>query len=425
MKIESYKCPECGGNITEIPTGSQVSCSYCGALLSITDNAALKELEMEDGLYSGEATAGVPHGYGKMSFRNGDRYVGNWKFGKMDGEGILYKGYGTRFEGKFYDGKRMSGKEIDTDNKVTFEGSYRDDQQYEGKWLKADGSICKEGLNKGQAKINFDDGSVYEGETNGGELQGKGKYTDPDGTVLTGEWEDSLLKHADEIKFENGACYKGNMKSGRIAGYGTFWGHDGSLIYADDWADGRPRAYIENDEIKAADKKLCGLKPWLNYNNRRHDISCGRIDFVKEENRLVLSKGYDSAYFSTDLEKMCCELEHPYILVSRKRIVRPQSILILLEKVVAENSSLLIVSDEVVGDALTTLIVNKLRGTFKVCSVSIPNLCENAEEVYAAVCNATGAKQISEYGNVEYEQTYWLGTVSKVIVDRDSTSFIV
>ena len=56
--------------------------------------------------------------------------------------------------------------------------------------------------------------------------------------------------------------------------------------------------------------------------------------------------------------------------------------------------------------------------------VSIPNLCENAEEVYAAVCNATGAKQISEYGNVEYEQTYWLGTVNKAVIDHDSTSFI-
>ena len=86
---------------------------------------------------------------------------------------------------------------------------------------------------------------------------------------------------------------------------------------------------------------------------------------------MQFDRGYLSAYFSTDMEKMVAELDDPYILITDKKITNIQEILPLLEQIVQSGKKLLIIAEDIEGEALTTLIVNKLRGTFSVCAVTV------------------------------------------------------
>lgn len=96
---------------------------------------------------------------------------------------------------------------------------------------------------------------------------------------------------------------------------------------------------------------------------------------------MQFDRGYISAYMSTDMEKMVAELDNPYILITDKKISNIQDILPVLEQIVQGGQKLLIIAEDVEGEALTTLIVNKLRGTFQVVAVKAPGYGDRRKEM--------------------------------------------
>ena len=111
---------------------------------------------------------------------------------------------------------------------------------------------------------------------------------------------------------------------------------------------------------------------------------------------MQFDRGYVSAYMATDMEKMEATLESPYILITDKKISSIQEILPLLEQIVQSGASLLIIAEDVEGEALSTLIVNKLRGTFKVVAVKAPGYGDRRKEMLQDIAVLTGGKVISE-----------------------------
>ena len=111
---------------------------------------------------------------------------------------------------------------------------------------------------------------------------------------------------------------------------------------------------------------------------------------------MQFDRGYISAYMATDMEKMVAELDNPYILITDKKISNIQEILPLLEQIVQSGSKLLIISEDIEGEALTTLIVNKLRGTFQVVAVKAPGYGDRRKEMLQDIAILTGGKVISE-----------------------------
>ena len=105
---------------------------------------------------------------------------------------------------------------------------------------------------------------------------------------------------------------------------------------------------------------------------------------------MQFDRGYLSAYFSTDMEKMVAELDDPYILITDKKITNIQEILPLLEQIVQSGKKLLIIAEDIEGEALTTLIVNKLRGTFSVCAVKAPGYGDRRKAMLEDIAILTG-----------------------------------
>ena len=116
---------------------------------------------------------------------------------------------------------------------------------------------------------------------------------------------------------------------------------------------------------------------------------------------MQFDRGYISAYMATDMEKMVAELDNPYILITDKKISNIQEILPLLEQIVQSGSKLLIIAEDIEGEALTTLIVNKLRGTFQVVAVKAPGYGDRRKEMLQDIAILTGGKGIS--GELGYE----------------------
>ena len=111
---------------------------------------------------------------------------------------------------------------------------------------------------------------------------------------------------------------------------------------------------------------------------------------------MQFDRGYISAYMATDMEKMVAELDNPYILITDKKISNIQEILPLLEQIVQSGSKLLIIAEDIEGEALTTLIVNKLRGTFQVVAVKAPGYGDRRKDMLQDIAILTGGKVISE-----------------------------
>ena len=107
---------------------------------------------------------------------------------------------------------------------------------------------------------------------------------------------------------------------------------------------------------------------------------------------MQFDRGYISAYMATDMEKMVAELDNPYILITDKKISNIQEILPLLEQIVQSGSKLLIIAEDIEGEALTTLIVNKLRGTFQVVAVKAPGYGDRRKEMLQDIAILTGDK---------------------------------
>ena len=141
---------------------------------------------------------------------------------------------------------------------------------------------------------------------------------------------------------------------------------------------------------------------------------------------MQFDKGYLSPYMATDNEKMIAELEDPYILLTDKKISNIQEILPLLEQIVQESRPLLIIADDVDGEALTTLILNKLRGTFNVVAVKAPGYGDRRKSMLEDIAILTGGKVVSEDLGMDLKEATidMLGSAKKVKVDKDNTTIV-
>ena len=141
---------------------------------------------------------------------------------------------------------------------------------------------------------------------------------------------------------------------------------------------------------------------------------------------MQFDRGYISAYMATDMDKMEAVLDDPYILITDKKISNIQEILPLLEQIVQSGSRLLIIAEDVEGEALTTLILNKLRGTFNVVAVKAPGFGDRRKAMLEDIAVLTGATVITEDLGLELKDATMaaLGQASKVTVDKDSTVIV-
>ena len=141
---------------------------------------------------------------------------------------------------------------------------------------------------------------------------------------------------------------------------------------------------------------------------------------------MQFDKGYLSPYMATDNEKMTAELEDPYILLTDKKISNIQDLLPLLEQIVQAGRPLLIIADDVEGEALTTLILNKLRGTFNVVAVKAPGYGDRRKAMLEDIAILTGARVISEDLNMDLKdaEIEMLGSAKKVNIDKDNTTIV-
>ena len=141
---------------------------------------------------------------------------------------------------------------------------------------------------------------------------------------------------------------------------------------------------------------------------------------------MQFDKGYLSPYFVTAPENMECELENPFILLFEKKITNLQDMLPLLQSVAKSGRPLMIIAEDVEGEALATLVVNKLRGTFQVCAVKAPGFGDRRKAILEDIAILTGGRLISEDIGVKLEsvQLSDLGRAKKVVVDKDNTTIV-
>ena len=141
---------------------------------------------------------------------------------------------------------------------------------------------------------------------------------------------------------------------------------------------------------------------------------------------MQFDRGYVSAYMATDMEKMEANLEDPYILITDKKIANIQEILPLLEQVVQSGAKLLIIAEDIEGEALTTLIVNKLRGTFSVVGVKAPGYGDRRKEMLKDIAILTGGTVVSEELGLDLKDTTLaeLGRAKSVKVQKENTIIV-
>ena len=141
---------------------------------------------------------------------------------------------------------------------------------------------------------------------------------------------------------------------------------------------------------------------------------------------MQFDRGYISAYMATDMDKMEANLEDPYILITDKKISNIQELLPLLEQVVQAGARLLIIAEDVEGEALTTLIVNKLRGTFNVVAVKAPGYGDRRKEMLRDIAILTGGEVISEELGLDLKETTLdqLGRAKSVKVQKENTTIV-
>ncbi len=141
---------------------------------------------------------------------------------------------------------------------------------------------------------------------------------------------------------------------------------------------------------------------------------------------MQFDRGYISAYMATDMDKMEAVLENPYILITDKKISNIQEILPLLEQVVQSGAKLLIIAEDVEGEALTTLIVNKLRGTFNVVAVKAPGYGDRRKAMLEDIAILTGGQVISEELGLDLKETTLdqLGHAKSVKVQKENTVIV-
>lgn len=141
---------------------------------------------------------------------------------------------------------------------------------------------------------------------------------------------------------------------------------------------------------------------------------------------MQFDRGYISAYMATDMEKMEAVLENPYILITDKKIANIQELLPILEQIVQSGAKLLIIAEDVEGEALTTLIVNKLRGTFSVVAVKAPGYGDRRKAMLEDIAILTGGQVISEELGLDLKETTldMLGRAKSVKIQKENTVIV-
>jgi chaperonin GroEL len=142
---------------------------------------------------------------------------------------------------------------------------------------------------------------------------------------------------------------------------------------------------------------------------------------------MQFDRGYLSPYFVTDPQKMECELEDPYILIYEKKVSSNKDLVPVLEKVLSQNKPILIIAEDVDGEALATLVINKLRGTFKCAAVKAPGYGDRRKAMLEDIAVLTGGTAVFEDLGVQLETVALnqLGRAKKVKIDKDNTTIIV
>jgi len=141
---------------------------------------------------------------------------------------------------------------------------------------------------------------------------------------------------------------------------------------------------------------------------------------------MQFDRGYISAYMATDMDKMEATLDNPYILITDKKISNIQELLPLLEQIVQSGSKLLIIAEDIEGEALTTLIVNKLRGTFSVAAVKAPGYGDRRKEMLQDIAILTGGQVITDELGLDLKEATLeqLGRAKSVKVQKESTVIV-
>jgi chaperonin GroEL len=141
---------------------------------------------------------------------------------------------------------------------------------------------------------------------------------------------------------------------------------------------------------------------------------------------MQFDRGYSSPYFITQVEKMECELEEPYILIHEKKISAIKDLVPLLEKVAQTGRPILIIAEEVEGEALATLVVNRLRGSLKCAAVKAPGYGDRRKAMLEDIATLTGGRAIFEDLGIQLENLKLedLGKAKKVVIDKDNTTLI-
>jgi chaperonin GroEL len=154
--------------------------------------------------------------------------------------------------------------------------------------------------------------------------------------------------------------------------------------------------------------------------------SKGTTTYVEVVEGMQFDRGYISAYFVTNAEKMEAELENPYILIYDKKISSMKDMLPILEASAQTSKPLLIVSEDVEGEALATLVVNRLRGSLRVCAVKAPGFGDRRKEMLEDIAILTGGTVISEEKGLKLEHATleMLGTAEKVTVNKENTTIV-
>jgi len=154
--------------------------------------------------------------------------------------------------------------------------------------------------------------------------------------------------------------------------------------------------------------------------------SKGTTTYVEVVEGMQFDRGYISAYFVTNAEKMEAELENPYILIYDKKISSMKDMLPILEASAQTSKPLLIVAEDVEGEALATLVVNRLRGSLRVCAVKAPGFGDRRKEMLEDIAILTGGTVISEEKGLKLEHATleMLGTAEKITVNKENTTIV-
>ena len=152
----------------------------------------------------------------------------------------------------------------------------------------------------------------------------------------------------------------------------------------------------------------------------------GRDTVLKTVEGMQFDRGYLSPYFVTDAEKMQCEMEKPYILIYDKKISNLKDFLPILEPAVQSGRPLLVIAEDVDSEALTTLVVNRLRSQLKICAVKAPGFGDRRKAMLEDIAVLTGGVVISEEKGLKLEQATleMLGSAEKVTITKENTTIV-